>query len=200
MQLQGHPSRWGSGRAAAAAAATSPTPPAMTQRPVLPPAARRIITAQVSFDPWLRKGSPVSIGCMTFQKSDCAGHTGNLAPQVQQAVCSWARWCASAPAGEKTARCLDLLEHKGERGYSSPAASASGLVPHRAHTGWVRQVHPRCRNARNWHHHDATPGGPARPGCARGNREFVRHRDPGSASNTVTSGTAYSLLVATATP
>ena len=60
MQLQGHPSRWGSGRAAAAAGATSPTPPAMTQRPVLPPAARRIVTAQVSFDLWCRRGSPVS--------------------------------------------------------------------------------------------------------------------------------------------
>jgi hypothetical protein len=97
MQLQGHPSRWGSGRAAAAAAATRPTPPAMTQRPVLPPAARRIITAQVSFDPWLRKGSPVSIACMTFQKSDCAGHTGGRAgarprQRARKQPDAWTSW------------------------------------------------------------------------------------------------------------
>src|SRR6478735_1732912 len=95
------------------------------------------------------------------------------------------------------------------RGGRVPAAAAAarlrgdqpaGLVPHRAHTGRVRQVHPRCRNARNWHDHDATRGAMARPSGACGHGEVVRHRDPGSASRAVTRDTAYSLLVVTATP
>ena len=48
-------------------------------------------------DPWLRKGSPVSIGCMTFQKSDCAGHTGGRAgtrprQRARKQPDAWTSW------------------------------------------------------------------------------------------------------------
>jgi len=183
---------------------------------------------------------------MTFQKNDGApGTPAILASQVQQAVWFMGALVRVRASGENTAGCLDVLEHKGERGYSSPlhrhlaeeetffvldgelrvevggeahaagpgavaflprqlprlrGDQPAGLVPHRAHTGRVRQVHPRCRNARNWHDHDATRGAMARPSGACGHGEVLRHRDPGSASRAVTRDTAYSLLVVTATP
>jgi len=181
---------------------------------------------------------------MTFQKNDGApGAPAILAPEVQQAVWFMGALVRVRASGENTAGCLDVLEHKGERGYSSPLhrhlaeeetffvldgelrvevggeahASGPGAVaflprqlPHAfvvtSPQAWFLtvhtpgQVHPRCRNARNWHDHDATRGAMARPSGACGHGEVLRHRDPGSASRAVTRDTAYSLLVVTATP
>ncbi len=58
---------------------------------------------------------------MTFQKNDGApGTPAILAPQVQQAVWFMGALVRVRASGENTAGCLDVLEHKGERGYSSP--------------------------------------------------------------------------------
>jgi len=58
---------------------------------------------------------------MTFQKNDGApGTPAILAPQVQQAVWFMGALVRVRASGGNTAGCLDVLEHKGERGYSSP--------------------------------------------------------------------------------
>ena len=70
---------------------------------------------------------------MTFQKNDGApGTPAILAPQVQQAVWFMGALVRVRASGENTAGCLDVLEHKGERGYSSPL--------HR-HLAWFLTVH-----------------------------------------------------------
>ena len=56
---------------------------------------------------------------MTFQNDDAPG-TGILTPEVQQAVWFLGALVHVRASGDATAGSLDVLEHQGERGYSSP--------------------------------------------------------------------------------
>lgn len=57
---------------------------------------------------------------MTFQNDDAPGTPAILTPEVQQAVWFLGALVRVRASGEATAGSLDVLEHQGERGYSSP--------------------------------------------------------------------------------
>ena len=57
---------------------------------------------------------------MTFQNDDAPGTPAILTPEVQQAVWFLGALVRVRASGDATAGSLDVLEHQGERGYSSP--------------------------------------------------------------------------------
>ena len=57
---------------------------------------------------------------MTFQNDDAPGTPAILTPEVQQAVWFLGALVHVRASGDATAGSLDVLEHQGERGYSSP--------------------------------------------------------------------------------